>query len=130
MFFLAGSGISLLSLLALLYPGGPLEPMWRLNPRAREGFAGMGPWAIVLMAVVSLACGFSAAGLWRGGLWGWRLALSVLTVNVVGDATNALVFRDPRTAIGVPIGGAMMVYLWSRRRFFSPPRPDRPATGE
>ena len=104
--------------------------MWRLNPGAREGFVTMGPWAIVLMAVVSLACGLSGAGLWKGTRWGWRLACIVLAVNIVGDTTNALVGKDPRTAIGIPIGGAMMAYLWSRRRFFLAPNPDGATPGE
>ena len=104
--------------------------MWRLNPRAREGFASMGPWSVVLMAVVSLACGLSAAGLWKGARWGWRLALAVLAVNILGDATNSLLRNDPRTAIGIPIGGAMMAYLWSRRRFFSARSSDGLVPGE
>jgi hypothetical protein len=36
-FFVAGAIISLTSAVSLLWPGGPLEPMWRINPRAREG---------------------------------------------------------------------------------------------
>ena len=114
--FMAGAAISFTSVLSLLFPGGPLEPMWRLNPRAREAFASMGPWAIALMATVCAACAFSAAGLWTGARWGYRLAIALLTVNLVGDTANALPGVEPRAAIGVPIVGAILVFLLANRR--------------
>jgi hypothetical protein len=57
------------------------------------------------MAVVAAACGLAAVGLARNAEWGRRLAISVLTINVVGDSLNALLMRDARTLIGLPIGG-------------------------
>jgi len=62
-FFWAGAVISLIAALSLLFPGSVLEPMWKLNPRAREGFAEIGGWAILLMGAVSIACAMAAAGL-------------------------------------------------------------------
>jgi len=114
-FFLAGAGISGATCVALLFPGGPLDPMWRLNPQAHEAFGRMGAWAIVLMLVVSVACGLAARGLWRGTRWGQRLTLGILTVNLVGDAVGAVVRHDPRTLIGLPVGGVMIAYLLSAR---------------
>lgn len=58
--------MSFIAFVSLLFPGSLLEPMWRLNPRAREGFAGIGVWAIVLMCDVSVARASAATGLWRG----------------------------------------------------------------
>jgi hypothetical protein len=55
--FVIGVIASLISIISLTFPGSFLEPVWKLNPRAREGFARMGGWSILLMAVVvSLAC--------------------------------------------------------------------------
>jgi hypothetical protein len=34
-FFAVGATVSLVTIFALLLPGGVLEPIWRLNPRAR-----------------------------------------------------------------------------------------------
>ena len=45
------------------------------------------------------------------GYPGRRLAIGVLTVNLVGDSLNALLRHDPRTLIGLPIGGLMILYL-------------------
>jgi hypothetical protein len=114
-FFGAGALMSSLSAAALVFPGSWLEPMWRLNPAARVEFARLGRWAVLLMLVVALACGAAAVGVWTGRRWGQRLAVGVLGCNLLGDLLNALVRGDRRTLIGLPIGGAMLVYLLSRR---------------
>ena len=108
--------MSLVAGLALLFPGGILEPMWRLNPRAREGLSGLGTWGAVLMFGVSAACAMSAVGLWRRAEWGRRLAIAVLVVQLLGDAASALSGREPRAAIGIPIAIMLIVYLASAAR--------------
>src|SRR5262245_12021323 len=89
-FFAFGAAMSLASFVALLFPGGLLEPMWRLNPRARESFADMGPWALVLMAVVCVACLSAVLGLLRSRRWGYLVAATLLVVSLLGDLANAL----------------------------------------
>ena len=120
-FFSIGSAIAFTSGVSLLFPGSLLEPMWRINPRAREAFTTLGPWAVALLAAVSLTCAASAIGLWRGARWSDPLALGLLMVNLVGDILNVLLGTEPRAAIGIPIGGALLAYLSTRRvrRFFA-----------
>ena len=132
-FFVLGTAMSLIAGVALSFPGGFLEPMWRLNPRARDGLSRLGPWAVVLMFSVSAACVFSAVGLWRGLAWGRRLATAVLVVNLLGDAVSSFSGAEPRAVIGVPIGAALVAYLWSARvrEFFAQqlvPAHERPRT--
>jgi hypothetical protein len=121
-FFAAGALICSLVMLALAFPGGMLEPMWRLRPDARGEFQDIGTWAILLMAAVGAACGLSAFGLARRAEWGRRLAIGVLTVNLVGDAFNAVFRGDLRTLIGMPIGGLMIWYLVSEGRASARPK--------
>lgn len=45
-----------------------------------------------------------------------RLALAILSVNILGDLFNALMRHDLRTLIGLPIGGAMIAYLICSRK--------------
>lgn len=119
-FFALGAVIATLTAIALFFPASPLEPMWRLNPKAHVAFLGMGRWAIALMLVVATSCALSAAGLWMGGLWGHRLALVLLAVNLAGDVANALLRGDLRTLVGIPIAAALIAYLLSagvRRHF-------------
>lgn len=119
-FFLFGAAASGLSSVSLLFPGSFLEPMWRLNPRAREGFAEMGVWAVVLMCAVCAFCALAALGLWRGARWGYWLAVTLPALNLLGDVANAVTGTEPRAAVGVPVVVAVLIYLMSRgvRRFF------------
>ena len=112
-FFALGAMIALLTAIALWAPGSVLEPMWRLNPQAHVAFQAMGPSAILLMVGVTGACALSAVGLWMRARWGQRLAVALLAVNLIGDATNALVRGDLRTLIGLPIAAALIAYLLS-----------------
>jgi len=114
-FLAVGAVIATVTFVALLLPDGPLELMWRLNPAARDGFRSMGAGALILMPLVAVCCAASAFGLSRRRLWGWRLALTLLSVNLVGDVGNAIVRGDVRTLIGLPIGGALIGYLLSAR---------------
>jgi uncharacterized membrane protein (DUF2068 family) len=107
-----------LAAVTLLFPGSVLEPLWRLNPRARDGFAAMGSWAVLLMVLVCVACGMAALGLQRCKRWGYWMALFILTINLAGDTANAVIAHDWRTLMGLPIGGAMIVYLLTKRSAF------------
>jgi len=97
----------------LLFPGGPLDALWQLNPDARLAFESLGCWSFVVMVIVGTACLAAAIGLWRGALWGVRLALAIVAVNIVGDMMNVLVRHDYRALIGVPVG-AVMIFLLAR----------------
>src|SRR4051812_28960822 len=106
--------ICIVVMLALAFPGSFLEAIWRLRPDARADFQDLGDWSTALMAAVGAACGLAAFGLARGAEWGRRLAIGVLTVNLVGDTFNAVFRGDLRTLIGLPIGGLMIWYLVKR----------------
>ena len=68
-----------------------------------------------MMILVAAACASAAVGLWTRRLWGYRLAVGLLSVNLVGDVLNGFLRGDWRTLIGVPIGGVMLGYLLRRR---------------
>ena len=72
--FAFGTLASGLSAVSLLFPGGLLEPMWRLNLRAHEAFLLMGVSAALLLGAVCLASGFAPFGLFHGRRWDHRLA--------------------------------------------------------
>lgn len=114
-FFALGATIAIVTSIALLAPGSALDQLWRLNPQARVAFRAMGSWAIGLMVVIAAACALSAVGLWIRAQWGHRLAVILLVVNLLGDASNALVRGDLRTLIGLPIAGALIAYLLTAR---------------
>jgi uncharacterized BrkB/YihY/UPF0761 family membrane protein len=120
-FFAFGAGMCLLTIILLLVPGRAADAVWRINPEAQHNFSAIGAWAFILMAVVGLACAFAAAGLATRKPWGRTLAITVLSINLLGDTTNAVLRQDYRTLIGLPIAGAILAYLFSAnvRRIFA-----------
>ena len=116
-FFAAGALICLMTVLALAFPGSFLESIWRLKPQARLQFLQIGRgFSIGLMIIVGSACGARAIGLARNAEWGRRVAIAVLSINLVGDSLNALLRHDPRTLVGLPVAIAMIWYLLRGRR--------------
>lgn len=115
-FFGFGVVMCALTTALLLFPGTRLDSLWRLNPVAQQQLTGMGGWAVLLMLTVGAACALAAIGLARGARWGRMVAIGVLAINLIGDITGALLRHDPRTLIGVPIGGAMIFYLARRAK--------------
>jgi len=131
-FFVFGALMASLAFLALLFPDGILESMWRLNPPARVGLLQLGRWGVLLMLVVAMVCALAAIGLARRARWGHRLAVAAIAINLLGDLFNAIVLGDLRTLIGIPIGGAVIWYLMlprTRAEFQSPPVPNTRETG-
>lgn len=118
-FFAFGAMMCALTVALLLFPGTALDSLWQLNPEARLAFQSLGTWSFVLMLTVGTACLFATIGLWRCTVWGTRLALTILSVNIIGDLANTLLRRDYRSLIGLPVGAAMIFYLvrsrcWSK----------------
>jgi hypothetical protein len=109
--FSIGACASFISAVSLTFPGSFLEPIWKLNPRAREGFSQMGGWSIVLMSVVCAACISTTVGLWRGRWWGYWLALLMLMTNLAGDLINVITGTEPRAAVGIPVVLFILAYL-------------------
>ena len=107
-----------LTAILLLFPGTPLDAIWGLNPAARDAFRPLGQPAVALMIAVCAACLTACVGLWRLQVWGYWTALTVLSINLIGDTLNFVLLHDWRTLIGLPIGGAMIAYLFSRRNRF------------
>ena len=115
-FFAAGAVICLVTMLALAFPGSCLESIWRLKPEARNQFEEIGRGvSIVLMTAIGAACGVAAVGLAQAAKWGRWLAIGILVANLIGDSVNALLRHDPKTLIGLPIGGLMIWYLVKRK---------------
>ena len=119
-FFAFGASMCLLTILLLAFPGSALDSIWRLNPDAHSAFQSLGKLSILLMTIVGGACAFAAIGLAKNRAWGRTLALTILALNLAGDSINAFARHDLRTLIGLPIGGAMIVYLLRARAANAP----------
>ena len=110
-FFWAATAITIVAAVSLLFPNAFLEPIWKLNPRARVGLGAIRLWAVLLFLVVGFACAAAGVGLWRGRWWGYCTAIAVLSLNLLGDLINAISGNEPRAIIGVPIAALIIIYL-------------------
>ncbi|MGB8768542.1 MAG: hypothetical protein WCC92_02935, partial [Candidatus Korobacteraceae bacterium] len=82
----------------------------------RDGLVGCAPdgrWSAWRAARPNSACNAASVG-----ATGRRSPFSC--INLAGDTTNAVIAHDWRTLIGLPIGGAMVVYLLTKRSAFAP----------
>jgi hypothetical protein len=113
--FLFGTVASFISVVSLTFPGSFLEAIWQLNPHAREAFARIGLWAILLMSIVCIACACAVIGLWRGFRWGFWLAVGMLLVNLASNLFNVISGVEPRSIVGIPIVLFLLAYLVHRR---------------
>jgi hypothetical protein len=109
--FAVGTCASLISAVSLMFPGSFLEPIWQLNPHAREGFSHIGAWAIMLMLAVCVACALTAIGLWRGCWWGYWLAVLMLLTNLAADLINVITGSERRAIAGIPVVLFILAYL-------------------
>lgn len=103
-----------LTVILLCFPGTSVDFLWKLNPEAQKALRSLGKLAILFMCLIGVACTFTAIGLWRGVTWGRKLALVILSLNLIADLYNVVVRHDYRGSIGLLIAGAMIFYLASR----------------
>jgi len=110
-FSFVGAVVAGVAAVSLAFPGSPLEPMWRLNPRGYQGLARIDGWAVLLLAVVSGACVIAGTGLWRRRRWGYAFAVAGLSIHLLGDVFSVVSGTEPRAIVGIPIVAALLVYL-------------------
>src|SRR5207249_1445971 len=111
LFFAFGACMCALTIWLLLFPGGALDSLWRLNPEAHAAFQRSGGLLILLMVIVGAAWALAALRLVRNAKrWRW-LGILFVAAKLLGDLADAFVRQVLRTLIGVPITGAMIFYL-------------------
>lgn len=97
---------------SLLWPGGWLEAIWRVNPRGHAAFQQLGALAYVLLVPLCIACSLAALGFVRARRWGYWLGLLLLGGNLIGNLLNGISGAEPRAWVGVPIVSLAVWYLF------------------
>lgn len=113
--FVIGVIAASLACITLLMPGGRMDAIWQLNPDGHTRLLSIGRWSASLMFLVAVACALSVRGLLRRVLWGYWLVFTMLSANLIGDLSFALLRHDPRTLIGLPIAGTVLLFLLTKR---------------
>jgi len=113
-FLLFGTAMALLAATTLLFAGTPLDRVWSLNPRAYRELAPFGKMAGVGFALLAATLALAAVGWFHRRSWGWRLAVALIAVQVLGNLFNLFRGRLVEGAAGVTIAGALLGYLLSK----------------
>jgi len=102
-----------LSAFTLLWRGTQLDRIWKLNPSAysqllphRHLFGS----AFLLLSLALFAAGY---GWFRHYGWAWKLAVVIISMQVLGDGANCIRGDYRRGLTGLLIAGALLVYLLS-----------------
>jgi hypothetical protein len=75
----------------------------------------MGRVVGILFLLLAVALATAGIGWFRRRLWGWRLGIAIIAIQVLGDIVNC--FRGDLLSggIGVIIAGALLLFLLQPR---------------
>jgi hypothetical protein len=110
-FLVFGATMATLAGITLLFPGGFLDPIWRLNPEAGDQLRQLGRGVGIAFLGLGAAMVTAAIGWIKRRFWGWALAVIIIASQVLGDLVNAVRGEFWKGAIGVAIAGALLAYL-------------------
>ena len=110
-FLFFGATMASLAAITLLWRGTSLDRIWRLNPGAYRQLAPLGRSVGGLFLLLGLALAAAGSGWFRRRLWGWRLAIAIVAIQIVGDIINCIRGDWLRGGIGVVIAGALLLFL-------------------
>jgi len=95
----------------LVWRGTTLDRLWLLNPRAYQELAPHGKSAGIPFLLLGMGLAVAGTGWFKRRLWGWRLAVGIIAVQVLGDLVNAFMGEFVGGGVGFVIAGALLMYL-------------------
>jgi hypothetical protein len=110
-FLFFGATVASLAAITLLWRGTYLDPIWSLNPTAYRQLAPLGRDVGVPFLLLGLALAAAGIGWFRRRLWGWRLTVAIIAIQIVGDVMNCIRGDWLHGGIGVVIAGALLLFL-------------------
>jgi hypothetical protein len=114
-FLFFGAVMASLAAATLLWRGTALDRVWVFNPTAYKQLAPLGRVVGILFFVLSVALIAAGIGWFRRRLWGWRLAVVIISTQVLGDVVNCVRGDWLRGGTGVIIAGALLLFLLQPR---------------
>lgn len=112
-FLFFGSSMAALAAFTLLFSGTHIDRVWKLNPAAYSQLLshphlfGSG---FLLLSLALFAAGY---GWFRRYFWARKLAVVIISIQVLGNAVNCIRGDYGRGAMGLLIAGALLAYLLS-----------------
>lgn len=110
-FLFFGATMASLAATTLIWRGTALDRIWVLNPRAYRQLVPFGKTVGILFLLLGGALVVAGVGWFKRRSWGWRLAVAIITTQVLGDLVSAFMGRVIEGAIGIVIASALLLYL-------------------
>jgi len=114
-FLFFGAVMASLAATTLLWRGTALDHLWTLNPTAYKQLASQGRIVGILFLALSAALIMAGIGWFQCRIWGWRLAVVIISTQVLGDVVNCVRGDWLRGGTGVIIAGALLLFLLQPR---------------
>jgi hypothetical protein len=111
-FLFFGAVIASLAATTLLWRGTILDRIWDLNPAAYKQLAPVGSTVGILFLLLGVALATAGIGWFRRRLWGWRLAVVIIAIQVRGDMVSSVRGDLLRGGTGAIIAGALLLFLF------------------
>ena len=112
-FLFFGAAMAALAGTTLIWRGTILDGVWKLNPTGYRQLATLGRGVGIAFLLLSGLMAVAGIGWFRRRHWGWRLAVAIIAVQVLGDLVNFLRGDFIPGGIGTTIAGALLLYLFS-----------------
>jgi hypothetical protein len=110
-FLFFGASMACLAATTLLWRGTALDRVWALNPTAYAQLAPLGKGVGILFLFLSAALASAGIGWFGHHLWGWRLAVVIIAIQMLGDFVNCIRGDFFRGGTGLILAGAVLFYM-------------------
>jgi len=110
-FLCFGAATASVAAIPLLWPGTSLDRLWTLNPKAYRELLPYGIAPGFLFLLLGAILGVASIGWFRRYLWGWRMAVTIVAIQILGDVVNCVRGDWLAGATGALIAGAALLYL-------------------
>jgi hypothetical protein len=110
-FLVFGACMAALAGTTLVWRGTSLDRVWVLNESAYSQLSAAGASVGALFWLLSAALVTAAVGWFKRRLWGWGLAVGIISTQVAGDFVNLVRGDLLRGGTGLAISGALLFYL-------------------
>ena len=110
-FLFFGAVMASLAGTTLIWQGSFLDHMWTLNAPAYQQLSPFGRTVGIPFLVLSATLVAAGGGWFARRLWGWKLAVVIIAIQVLGDLMSIFMGHFIRGAVGATIAGALLFYL-------------------
>jgi hypothetical protein len=110
-FLVFGASMAVLAGTTLVWRGTALDKVWALNKTAYRQLSPAGRSVGVLFLLLSATLVTAAVGWFKRRLWGWGLAVGIISAQVAGDFVNLVRGDFLGGGTGLTIAGALLFYL-------------------